>query len=390
MKRFPLIVAALACGALAYAQSQARRGVEPQVPSEPFKGITTDGKLVPGLFPIHATGVTTEPVRKAAQAFLDGLTEEQRQRTLFPVDDKEWRMWDNRHFMARQGMAFADMTEKQRELGFALVRSALSAKGFQTARDVMRLNYALGELANDFEQYSEWLYFVTIMGKPDAKQPWGFQLDGHHVIVNYFVLGDQVVMTPTFLGSEPVRAESGKYKGTVVLQDEQDRGLALMRALRADQQQKARIAVGDHASNANVSEAYKDNVVLDYAGIPASELDPKQQKQLRELIALYVSNMDDGHARVKMSEVDTHIAATRFGWIGAIDEGAVFYYRIQSPVILIEFDHQSRVAPPQDRSRVPTRQHIHTVVRTPNGNDYGKDLLRQHYEKYPHTASASK
>jgi len=32
------------------------------------------------------------------------------------------------------------------------------------------------------------------------------------------------------------------------------------------------------------------------------------------------------------------------------------------------------------RSQTPTRQHIHTVVRTPNGNDYGKDLLRQHYK----------
>ena len=35
---------------------------------------------------------------------------------------------------------------------------------------------------------------------------------------------------------------------------------------------------------------------------------------------------------------------------------------------------------------LPTQQHIPVVVRTPNGNDYGKDLLRQHYEKYPHTA----
>ncbi len=33
---------------------------------------------------------------------------------------------------------------------------------------------------------------------------------------------------------------------------------------------------------------------------------------------------------------------------------------------------------------VPTRQHIHVVVRTPNGNDYGKDLLRQHLEAHPH------
>jgi hypothetical protein len=35
---------------------------------------------------------------------------------------------------------------------------------------------------------------------------------------------------------------------------------------------------------------------------------------------------------------------------------------------------------------VPFREHIHAVMRTPNGNDYGKDLLRQHYLQHPHTA----
>jgi hypothetical protein len=60
----------------------------------------------------------------------------------------------------------------------------------------------------------------------------------------------------------------------------------------------------------------------------------------------------------------------------------VFYYRIHSPVVLIEFDHQSPVALPGPR--VPGKAHIHTVVRTPNGNDYGKDLLRQHYAQHPH------
>ncbi len=43
-------------------------------------------------------------------------------------------------------------------------------------------------------------------------------------------------------------------------------------------------------------------------------------------------------------------------------------------------DHQRRVAP--FRSVEPSRDHIHTVIRTPNGNDYGKDLLRQHYEHH--------
>lgn len=388
MKPAPMICAFLACGAIAFAQ--ARRDVKPQVPTEPFTGITTDGKVTPGVFEIRSSGVTTEPVSKAAQAFLDGLTEEQRKKTLFPVDDQEWRMWDNRHFMARQGVGFREMSEPQRELAFGLMRASLSAKGFKTSRDIMRLNHTLAELANNFDEYGEWHYWITIMGKPDPRQPWGWQLDGHHVVVNYFVLGDQVVMTPTFMGSEPIRADAGKHKGTVVMQDEQDRGVALMRALRPEQQQKARIVAGEHASNSNLSEAYKDNVVLDYAGMPSGELDAAQRKQLRELIALYVSNMDDGHARVKMSEVDKHMAATRFGWIGGSEPDSVFYYRIHSPVILIEFDHQSRVAPPAHRTRQPTREHIHTVVRTPNGNDYGKDLLRQHHQKFPHTSSASK
>ena len=60
-----------------------------------------------------------------------------------------------------------------------------------------------------------------------------------------------------------------------------------------------------------------------------------------------------------------------------------FYYRIHSPVILIEFDHQTPVAI-WDRSKPrpgPVKTHIHTVVRTPNGNDYGKDLLREHLEE---------
>jgi hypothetical protein len=96
--------------------------------------------------------------------------------------------------------------------------------------------------------------------------------------------------------------------------------------------------------------------------------------------------MDDGHAKVKMNEVDRHMDDTWFAWIGGTEPDSVFYYRVQSPVILIEFDHQPPVglgkfvADPDK----PTRQHIHCVVRTPNGNDYGKDLLRQHYLSHPH------
>ena len=147
----------------------------------------------------------------------------------------------------------------------------------------MRLNETLGELNNnDFEQYGEWRYHLTVMGTPSATEPWGWQFDGHHAIVNYFVLGDQVVMTPFFAGSEPVIATSGKYKGTSVLQDEQNRGLAFVNSLDEAQRAKAILST-DKTRNNNLTEAWKDNAVVPQAGIMAPDLSDAQRKQLLDL-----------------------------------------------------------------------------------------------------------
>ena len=343
---------------------------------EPFKGVTTNGTVIGGLFPIQATGVTTAPVQQAAVAFIAVLTDDQRRRTTFPVDDSEWRKWNNVHRYVRQGVSFKEMTEPQRDKAFALIGAGMSAKGLEKSRNIMRLNEHLAELTKRFEEYGEGLYHLTVMGEPSATQPWGWQLDGHHLVVNYFVLRDQVVMTPTFMGSEPVIAESGKYAGTRVLQDEQNKGLALMQSLNAAQQAKATLQPAKTANNA-LAQAFRDNLVLDYAGIRAAELDQAQQAKLLETIAEYIENMDSGHAKVKMDEVRGHLDQTYFAWIGGAADDSVFYYRIQSPVILIEFDHQTPVA--LEGPRTPGRRHVHAVVRTPNGNDYGRDLLRQHY-----------
>src|SRR6187200_513609 len=58
--------------------------------AEPFKGITAQGRVEPGLFPIRSSGVSTGPVRAAADAFLAALTKAQRDKTMFDVDDPEW------------------------------------------------------------------------------------------------------------------------------------------------------------------------------------------------------------------------------------------------------------------------------------------------------------
>lgn len=374
-------VFSLLLGITLYAQQRGPRGGRKRESSleEPFRGVVADGKVEPELFKIESTGVSTKPVIQAANKFLAGLTDEQKQRTSFPVDDLEWRKWDNRHSYKRQGVGFDEMDEEQRELAFGLLSASLSAKGLKLSKDIMKLNGTLAELANNFDEYGEWLYWITIMGEPSATKPWGWQIDGHHLVINYFVLGDQVVMSPVFIGSEPVHATSGKFKGTVIMQDEQNKGLKFMQSLNAQQKKVAVLSSIKEGNNA-LTQAYEDNVDLDYAGLPGSSLNEKQQQQLFDLIFEYVGNMDDGHAKVKMSEVKEHLDRTYFAWIGGDSEESVFYYRIHSPVVLIEFDHQRRVAP--FRSRQPTRDHIHAVIRTPNGNDYGKDLLRQHYEKH--------
>ena len=350
-----------------------RRGL-----AQPFVGISVNGEIEPGLFSVRATGVSTKPVVDAAAAFLASLTDDQRERVMFAVDDSEWRRWANQHSFKRQGVSFEEFDERQREAGFALMKAGLSARGFQQSRDIMRLNYTLGEITSNFEELDEWFYYFTVMGEPSEDKPWGWQIDGHHLIVNYFVLGDQVVMTPTFIGSEPVTAEAGKYKGVTVMQEELRRGLELAQSLTPEQREKAVIESSKDGNNA-LAEAFKDNLDLDYAGILASDLSEAQRDLLLNVVDGFVGHMADGHAKVKMAEVREQLDRTYFAWVGGFDDDSVFYYRVHSPVVLIEFDHQRPIFMPLPR--VPQRQHVHAVMRTPNGNDYGKDLLRQHYEQ---------
>ena len=352
---------------------------------EPYVGIFTKKRDSTDLFQIRSSGVSTLPIQKAAENFLNGLSPSQLQSTTFDINDEEWRKWCNvdNGIYDRQGVSIKELTEIQKKNAFKLIQESLSAKGFQLSKDIMKTDQTLKELNNGSSDYDEELYFFTIMGKPSSIEPWGWQLDGHHLVINYFILADQVVMSPVFMGGEPIITTSGKYKGNTLFQDEQNFGLALMQSLTLEKQKEATIS-NIKTGNNNVAEANKDNLTLDYEGIQVSKFSNEQRQKLLDLIYLYISNMREGHDKVKMEEVVAHIDNTWFSWVGKTNENAVFYYRIHSPVILIEFDHQRVVGVPNADDGKPSRNHIHTVVRTPNGNDYGKDLLKQHKEKHHH------
>jgi hypothetical protein len=348
--------------------------------AQPFVGLTTDGTPAEGLFPLRATGGSARRLRDAARALLDALTSAQRADACFPLDSPLWRAWSNVHvYVMRHGVCLDDLTAAQREAALALVAEGLSAEGFETARNVMRLNHTIGEITASWEDYGEWYYWLSIFGTPSATEPWGWQLDGHHLIVNCLVLGDQVALTPVFMGSEPVRAETGQYAGTRVFAAEESSGIALMRALSSPQRDRA--TIGAEVFREVVAGQFQDNLVQPYEGIRYEELTGAQQGLLTAVIEAYVGRMQPAHAAAKRAEVQAQLAATHFAWRGASDASGVFYYRVHSPVLWIEFDHLPGVALDNDQ---PSRNHIHTVVRTPNGNDYGKDWLRQHYARYPH------
>ena len=349
--------------------------------AEPFRGIATNGEIASGLFAMNKTGVSLAPVLEAARSFLTGLTAEQRKLATFAIGDEAWRKWSNIHpWLMRHGVCLADLDGHQREAALALMRAAMSAAGYQSARDIMRLNEHALEITGKPEEYGEWFYWVSIFGTPAPDTAWGWQIDGHHLNVNCFVLGDQLVLTPNFMGSEPVLARFGKYKGTRVFAPEEEQGYALMRALSSEE--RGRATISKNLPSELFTAAFNDNRRIDPAGIRYEELSAEGRERLAALLATYVGRIRPGHAEVRYAEVKRHLGETHFAWIGQFDDASPFYYRILSPVILVEFDHQSGIIYDND---MPSRDHIHTVVRTPNGNDYGKDLLRQHYAEHDHS-----
>jgi Protein of unknown function (DUF3500) len=359
--------------------------------AERFVGITTDGTPVPGLFPITKTGVDTAPIVDAAQAFLASLDPSQRDTATLPVDSDQWRVWCNVHiYMWRHGVLLEDLSPAQREAALTLTSASLSARGFGDLRDLMRCNEFLAEITNSPDEYGEWAYFLTIFGTPSHDEPWGWQLDGHHINLHCFVLGEQMVFTPAFLGAEPCHVKSGELAGLRVFEAEERNGLAMVRSLSDDQAKKAilfsSILHGDVPPERDVpidgqmqAGAFQDNRRLAYEGLRADEMSDGQRRLLTDLVETYIGRIGDGHAALKMRDIATHLDETHFTWMGGTDDVSPFYYKVQSPVVLIEFDHEPGVVFANEE---PTRHHVHTIVRTPNGNDYGIDLLRQHYERH--------
>jgi uncharacterized protein DUF3500 len=359
----------------------------------PFRGITTDSSVIPALFAPRPEGAPTLAMIEAVNALLAAMSAEQKQRSVFPVDSNQWRRWQNTElYLEDYGLRLDEVDERLREAVMAVLRASMSTHGYELSRDVMRLNRFLGDLVGGPAVLGEWSYIFCLFGTPSASEPWGWQFFGHHLVLNCFVLGQQMVLTPAFWGAEPNYADHGPFKGIRLFQDEERAGLTLMRSFSAEQQKRAIVAHsmmgGDlpegrrhFADNLHLGGAFHDNRVVPYEGLKGGALSALQWRNLMDLVEKYLAVLPEGPRQARIADVERHKAETHFCWIGGFAEDSPFYYRVQSPVTFIEFDHHAGVFLTNPE---PAKFHVHTIVRTPNGNDYGFDLLRQHYKTSPH------
>ena len=355
----------------------------------PFRGIEVPSAVTSP----PPVAIDTAPIVDAALALLALLDDDQRTRVSFPLGAGEQRQWFNVHpNVLRHGVLLEDLSAPARDAAMRLMAETLSARGYAQARDVMRINGLLVEITGRGDDFGEWPYFLSLFGSPDRDAPWAWQLDGHHLNLNACVVGGHLSITPTFMGSEPCAVASGPLAGTSVFGPEAAAGLALVRSL--DTAAFARAVLAPSILRADlpaelshpidgrmVAGAFKDNAVVVHAGVRGNELTSAGRRLLREVIATFVGWGRDDPASVRMRDVDAHLDETSFAWMGALDDDGPFYYRALSPVVLVEFDHHPGIV---FDNLEPSRHHVHTVLRTPNGGDYGADVLARHHERFDH------
>jgi hypothetical protein len=223
---------------------------------------------------------------------------------------------------------------------------------------------------------NEWSYNIALYGDPDLRAPWGWQLYGHHVALNCLVVEGRMALSPVFLGAEPDEIDAGLHAGLRDLfADRVQLGLDLMAALDDDQRTRAtlyaqmidpampagRVHPGDER---HLAGAFQDNRVIPFEGVRVAELPEPARRAALGIAQSFVGLLPEGPRRARLREIEAHL-----------DD--VFYYRLQSPVLIAELDHHCGVFLDYD---TPQPFHVHTVLRTPHGNDYGRSWIRQWQE----------
>jgi hypothetical protein len=325
----------------------------------------------PGPALAQASDAARAAMAGAALAFLGALPPEARRRAAFAFGDKERFNW---HYVprAREGVPFKAMPAAARAAAHELMKASLSAAGYGKAVNIVRLEEVLRRLETFGLSRDPENYAFTVFGNPGASAPWGWRVEGHHLSLNFtLVPGQPVAVTPAFLGANPAEVPSGPQQGLRALAAEQDLGRALAQSLSEAQRPRAIIAarsLGDIVTGPGRADS-----LAAPAGLGLADMTGDQRALAARLIEEYARNM-----RVELAEAELRrmreagLERIHFAWAGGLEPGRAHYYRLHGPTLLIEYDNTQNDA-----------NHIHSVWHDPK-RDFGRDLLRAHYERGHH------
>lgn len=329
------------------------------------------GLLFPASLRAHESA---EEMAAAAGAFLSGLENEMKAKTVYPLTDAEREnfIFVPRPFEGegmRRGLTIKDMRADQRHLAYALLSTGLSHRGYITALQIMSLEQILWELENNSPRRDTQMYYLTIFGDPAAEN-WGWRFEGHHMSLNFTIANGKVVSgTPNFLASNPGEVLSGPRAGLRVLPGEEDVARALVKSLSEEQKKKAIIET--KAPNDILTSNKTKIDPLDGGGISFGDLNEAQAKNLHELIGVYVHRIRHDVAVNELAAIEkAGLDKIVFTWMGGVEKGEGHYYRVQGPTFLLEYANTQNNA-----------NHVHAVWRDFDG-DFGRDVLREHYQAY--------
>jgi hypothetical protein len=315
---------------------------------------------------------------RAATQFLGSLSPEQKAKAALPFESDDRLRW---HFIPnemfpRKGLMIKDMNEAQRRLAHDLLRSGLSARGYNKVtaiielEDILRAIETGGKMARNKEEY-----LFSVFGAPASTGRWGWRVEGHHISIRFTIadgaVSRQLSSSPMFLGANPAEVRDGDNKGLRVLGEEEDAARALVMALSSDQQKQA---VTNAVAPTDILTMNKNDITpLPDQGVTFASLQPGQQAMLTRLIEVYTSNMETDIAAERVAKIKAAgMDKVRFAWAGEIEKGKKHYYMVQGPTFLIEYDNTQN-----------NGNHIHSVWRDFNG-DFGRDLLREHLKQVAH------
>ncbi len=309
-----------------------------------------------------------------ATAFITTLNDTQKIKALYPFDTAERYRFMYVPLDDRKGISMNELNEKQRVAVIDLLKTCLAAETIKKMQLIMQLDNVLKEMEHrkPEDHYRDPLkYFITIFGVPAAKNIWGWRFEGHHMAFHFSANNKELVAgTPSFLGSNPAVVLQGPQKGENVLKAETDQGFDMLQALSADEKKKALI---DTAAPGEIITAASRKAMISHpSGLLYSEMSASAKQALLQLLSLYIHRYTKLFADNMLKEIQSAgLDNLRFAWAGYTDHvmGHAYYYRIQGPSIIIEYDNSQNNA-----------NHIHTVIRDLN-NDFGGDLLLEHYRQ---------